>query len=312
MAEFDLIARIRARTRVDDSVRLGIGDDAAVLAPTPGFELVVTTDALLPGRHFTGTWTPAEIGWLAAQVNLSDLAAMGAWPRWALLALSLPDPDTVWLDGFLDGFFEGADAVSLNLVGGNLARGPLNIGVQLIGELPAGEVLTRSGAHIGDRIIVSGTPGDAAAALALGESADEALRQRLRRPRARLEAGLALRGLAHAAIDISDGLLADLAHLLQPGQGALLDFDLLPGSTALHKAFPEPLERWRFQAAGGSDYELLAVVPPSTDLVRLSAQAGVAFTAMGEITDSGQIECQSSQAEVPADLSFGWDHFADD
>ncbi len=312
MAEFELIERIRARVRVDDSVRLGIGDDAAVLIPTPGCELVVTTDSLLIERHFTQAWSAAEIGWLSAQANLSDLAAMGASPRWALLALSLPDADVDWLDGFLDGFLEAAQMASLNLVGGNLARGPLNIGVQLIGEVPAGQALTRRGARIGDRIIVSGTPGDAAAALALGELADEALHQRLRRPQARLDAGLALRGLAHAAIDISDGLIADLAHLLDAGQGAALDFDRLPASAALNKAFPKPQERWRFQAAGGSDYELLASVPPTTDLDKLSAQAGVVFTAIGEITDSGQIECRSSQAEVPADLASGWDHFAND
>jgi len=309
MGEFELIERIRARARADDSVVVGIGDDAAILAPTPGTELAVTTDSLVLDRHFTTDWPPQDIGHLAAQANLSDLAAMGACARWALLALTLPDDNPRWLDAFLDGFLDAADAAGMVLVGGNLARGPLNIGVQLIGQVSSGGAVTRSGARAGDCLAVTGTLGDAAAALELGPAAPAALKMRLRRPTARLQAGRALSGQAHAMIDLSDGLLADLAHLLGPGQGAELDLDTLPATAALLEAVDDRDLRWRLQTGGGSDYELLVALPDDADLLSLSEAAGVALTAIGRVTGSGRIECRSRHP-VPELLGRGWDHFS--
>lgn len=312
MGEFELIERIRERARPGPGVILGIGDDAAVVAPTAGHELVLTTDSLVIGRHFTAGWPAADVGHLAAHANLSDLAAMGAKPRWALLALTLPEPDEAWLDGFLDGFLDAVAEVGVALVGGNLARGPLNIGVELIGEVPAGQAVTRRGARRGDRVVVTGTVGDAAAALRLGEAAGSGLRQRLHRPLARLGAGQALRGRARAMIDLSDGLLADLGHLLATGQGAELDLDALPTSAALAEAVSDPAERAQLQVGGGSDYELLAVVSPETDMGALSEAAGVALTDIGRITDSGRIEFRPSDTQGPVRFGCGWDHFRDD
>ncbi len=312
MGEFDLIDRIRARSRRGSGVVIGIGDDAAVLAPTPGHQLVVTTDSIVLDRHFTAEWPAADIGHVAAHANLSDLAAMGASPRWALLALTLPEIDEVWVDGFLDGFLAAAESAGMALVGGNLARGPLNVGVELIGEVPSGQAVTRRGARLGDRIAVTGTVGDAAGALLLGEKAGADLRRRLHRPQARLQAGASLRTQARAMIDLSDGLLADLGHLLEDGQGAELELDALPASQALIKAVPDALERWRLQTGGGSDYELLVVLPPETDLAALSEAGGVPLTDIGRITQSGHIECRSTQHEVPEELGRGWDHFRDD
>ncbi|HSH27771.1 MAG TPA: thiamine-phosphate kinase [Wenzhouxiangella sp.] len=309
MGEFELIERIRARAASGGGVVVGIGDDAAILAPTPDHELAVTTDSIVLDRHFTADWPAADVGHLAAQANLSDLAAMGARPRWALLALTLPEIDKDWIDAFYDGFLACSDSAGMALVGGNLARGPLNIGVQLIGELPSGRAVTRHGARAGDRIAVTGTVGDAAAALALGAAATPALRARLHRPEARLQAGVALRGQARAMIDLSDGLLADLAHLLAPGQGAELDLDALPTSAALLAAVGDPIERMRLQTGGGSDYELLVIVPPRADLGMLSQAGGVALTPIGRVCERAGIVCRSARHEVPADLGQGWDHF---
>lgn len=312
MGEFELIERIRARASAGSGVVVGIGDDAAVLAPTPGHELAVTTDSIVIDRHFTVDWPAADVGHLAAQANLSDLAAMGACPRWALLALTLPEIDETWVDAFLDGFLASAASAGMALVGGNLARGALNIGVQLIGELPSGRAITRRGARLGDRIVVTGTLGDAGAALALGDAADPALLARLRRPEARLKAGLALRDRARAMIDLSDGLLADLGHLLAAGQGAELDLDALPASPALRAAVADPIERMRLQTGSGSDYELLVILPPGADLSELAQAADVALAPIGHIIDGDGIVCRSAAYEVPADLGRGWDHFRDE
>lgn len=312
-AEFDLIDRIRARAgRGDASVVLGIGDDAAVLAPDPGCELVVTTDALILDRHFTDDWPSDAVGHTAMHASLSDLAAMAARPRWALLALTLPDDDPDWLDGFLDGFLTAAREHELHLVGGNIARGPLNIGVQLIGEVATGQAVTRRGARPGDRLAVTGTLGDAAAALALGDNAEADLRARLQRPIARVGAGQALAETARAMIDLSDGLLADLGHLLADGPGAEIDLDALPASPALRKVVPADDQRWRLQTGGGSDYELLVVLPPDADTASLAEAAGIAITSIGRITDSDGIECRTGTGEVPAGLGRGWDHFDHD
>jgi len=312
VGEFDLIERIRRRAGASDSVVLGIGDDAAVIRPTPGMALVATTDALVLDRHFTADWAPADIGHLAMHANLSDLAAMGANPRWALLALTLPKDDPGWLDGFLDGFLGAAEATGVVLVGGNISSGPLNIAVELLGEAAPEKIATRRGAQPGDRLVVTGTLGDAAAALDLGRDAPEALIARLHRPQARLQAGRILATRAHALIDISDGLLADLGHLLHDDLGAEVRLDDLPASNALQAAVAEPMQRRRYQAGGGNDYELLAALPPEAarELDRLAVSAGVAMTEIGHFNDSGRVRCLDADGDELADLAPGWDHFS--
>lgn len=310
MNEFDLIERIRCRIGDGSGVVLGIGDDAAVLQPSAGMQLVASTDSLVAGRHFIDSGPararPEEIGHLALAVNLSDLAAMGALPRWCLLALTLPEADQSWLDGFLDGFLALATTHEVSLVGGNLARGPLNIGVTVLGEVEAGRAVTRGGAQPGDRIVVTGTLGDAAAALAAGCRPGHPLRARLLQPVPRIAAGRALAASARAMIDISDGLAADLAHLLG-SHGARLETARLPASPALIEAVPDREQRAGLQLAGGGDYELLALVPPGTNLP--PAAGDVTLSEIGQVTTSGRIELMTADGRVSPAGAAGWDHF---
>lgn len=308
MTEFDLIDRIRARAGSREDVRLGIGDDAAVLQPSSGMQLVVTTDNLVADRHFDRRATPAEIGHLALAANLSDLAAMGATPRWLLLTLTLPAADHDWLDGFLDGFLALAGQHRCGLVGGNLARGPLNIAVTAIGEVGSGQFARRTGARPDDRIFVTGTLGDAAAALALDVGTGSPLRERLLRPSPRVETGQRLSGLVRSMIDISDGLRADLGHLLGR-YGARIECARLPTSAALSGAVADPAARWALQVAGGGDYELLAVIPAHVSVP--ATIADVDLTEIGRVTTTEGIECLDENdrpIEIPGN---GWEHFSD-
>src|SRR6056297_645932 len=309
MNEFDLIAEIKARAPAGSGIVLGIDDDAAVLQPSPGTQLVATTDNLVAGRHFVDTGnnraTPEEIGHLALAVNLSDLAAMGATPRWCLLTLTLPEADSNWLDGFLGAFLALAVEHDCALVGGNITRGPLNIGVTALGEVPAGKFATRSGARPGQRIVVTGTLGDAAAGLKLERPPGDPLRERLLKPVPRIAAGLELAEIAETMIDISDGLLADLAHLTGD-LGAEIHCSRLPTSSALAEAFPDDRERWSLQFAGG-DYELLALVPEGADVP--AAVGGIELTEIGRITESGRIECVDRDGKRFETGESGWDHF---
>lgn len=285
MPEFDLIARIRQRASSRDDVVLGIGDDAALLAPPPGQWLVAAQDTLNIGVHFPAETAPDAIGWKALAVNLSDLAAMGAEPAWCLLSLSLPAADAGWLDGFLDGFLTLAAEHQVALVGGDTTRGPLSISVAIHGFVPAGAALRRAGAAVGDDVWVTGTLGDAAAALQLGVDAPFALRERLDRPSPRLAAGCALRGSASACIDVSDGLLADLAHVLEAsGVGAELEAEALPTSTALANACAVETRR-ALQLAGGDDYELCFTAPAAqrATIGCALAAAGTPVTRIGRI-----------------------------
>lgn len=286
-AEFDLIARIRARIGAGpaprDDVVLGIGDDAALLQPPAGQQLVVATDTLNRGVHFADDAAPADIGWKSLAVNLSDLAAMGASPAWCTLSLSMPaEPGfatEAFVDGFLDGFLELAARHRVVLVGGDTTRGPLSVCVTVIGFVEPGAALRRDGAQAGDEVWVTGTLGDAAAALALAGIAPyceyevrrndgdahtdaERLLERLHRPTPRVGAGRALRGLVHAGIDISDGLLADLGHVCAAsGVDACIDADALPVSRALAAACVGNARR-ALQLSGGDDYELCFTAPP--------------------------------------------------
>src|SRR5512134_634676 len=236
LSEFDIIRRYF--TRPARHAVLGVGDDAAVLRPAPGNDLVVSTDMMVAGRHFLPGADPAGLGHKALAVNLSDMAAMGAAPRWATLALALPEADEPWLEAFARGFFELAERHGVELVGGDTTRGPLNLCVQILGEVPTGRALRRDGARPGDDIWVSGRLGDAALLLAhrrgelvLAPQQAAACRRALDLPEPRVALGLRLRGLAHACIDISDGLLADLGHVLERSRaGATVSLEAIPRS----------------------------------------------------------------------------------
>ncbi len=311
VTEFELIERIRARARSDASVLVGIGDDAAVIRPAPDSVLVATTDSLVLDRHFTESWPPADIGHLALAVNLSDLAAMGACPRWALLSLTLPEANTTWLDRFLDGFLTLADRYNVSLVGGNISSGPLNIGVQLLGDAQPDRIVRRDGARPGDLLAVTGTLGDAAAALIAGIDAHPDLLQRLRRPEPRVEAGQALGAEVNAMIDVSDGLLADLGHLLGSSRGARIEVARLPISPSLRDTIPSDRKRWQLQLAGGSDYELLMVIDPGRlDRVRsICRKAGLELSTIGRIEDAGPVQCLMADGQRLDIEHGGWDHF---
>ena len=309
MSELELIAHIRARVARDPRVVVGIGDDAAVLRPTPGMDLVATTDNLVAGRHFDEACSANELGHLALAVNLSDLAAMGAVPRWALLTLTLPAADRNWLDAFLDGFLELAGDCGCALAGGNLARGPLNISVTALGEVAPGRAALRSGGRADDRIVVTGTLGDAAAALELGKAAPEALRRRLVRPEPRVEAGKRLAGHAHAMIDVSDGLVSDLIKILPAGSGAVIPCADLPASAELASAVPDASRRWHLQATGGGDYELLALIPPEVDLDALAGECGTELSEIGRLTADGGLRLLDPGGQPFEPGGSGWDHF---
>lgn len=296
MAEFDLIDRIRRRVIARGDVMLGIGDDAALLTPPYGTQLAVATDTLNIGVHFPSDTAPADIGWKALAVNLSDLAAMGAAPAWCSLSLSMLDDDVVWLDGFLDGFSTLAARHEVALIGGDTTRGPLSICVSVIGFVEPGAALRRDGAKPGDDVWVSGTLGDAAAALALwraGKVMPDALRHRLDRPTPRVALGRALIGIAHAGIDVSDGLLADLGHVANASAvGIEIEIDRLPASSALIALAADDEQRRRWQATGGDDYELCftASIEQRARIDALSDALALPLTRIGSAWDGKGVQ----------------------
>ncbi len=315
VAEFDLITRIRRRATTRGDVILGIGDDAALLRVPPGKLLVVATDTLNAGVHFPDDSAPADIGWKALAVNLSDLAAMGAEPAWCTLSLSLPDGDVAWVDGFLDGFLALAGEYDVALVGGDTTRGPLSVCVTVHGLVEPGRALRRDGAQSGDDVWVTGTLGDAAGALAqwqAGKPIDASLRERLDRPTPRVAAGRALAAIAHAGIDISDGLLADLGHVCATsGVGAAIDIDALPASPALRAAFDLDARR-NLQASGGDDYELCftAAVDRRDAIARLAQDAGIALTRIGRIVAGASVRAVLVDGSEWTAPHAGYVHFA--
>ncbi len=301
-----------------DDVRLGIGDDGAVLAPPPDRELVMATDTQVAGVHFPEATRAADIGWKSLAVNLSDLAAMGAEPAWMLLSLTLPEADREWVRDFGAGLAELASEHDVALVGGDTGRGPLAVTIQVTGFIAPGRELRRDGARTGDCIYVTGTLGDAAAGLALAQGhletgeAHGPLRARLDRPVPRVAAGRALVGVASACIDVSDGLTRDLERVLAAsGRGARLSLDALPCSPALRAAVPDRDRRRALQLAG-DDYELCFTAPPGRreDVSRLAAEIGVAIARVGEITAETGIEYTDRGATVRIPES-GWRHFGD-
>ena len=311
--EFDLIARIRARAGEHAGVVLGIGDDAALLQVPVGRQLVVTADTLNAGVHFPLDALPADIGWKSLAVNLSDLAAMGATPAWCTLSLSLPQVDSAWVDAFLDGFLTLADLHSVSLVGGDTTRGPLSIAVTAMGLVETGVALRRDGARNGDDVWVTGTLGDAAAALqCLQETraVSTALKARLDRPTPRIAAGQRLSGLASSCIDVSDGLLADLAHVCQRSNvGAEIELLRLPASPEL-SAWQEDL-RWSLQASGGDDYELCFTAAPRNRelIVQALDFAGVVGTRIGRTVAGSGVQAFDAEGKPWHAVRPGYEHF---
>jgi thiamine-monophosphate kinase len=315
MSEFDLIERIRSRIKPRADVVLGIGDDAALLQVPDGQQLAVSTDTLVAGVHFPEDSAAADIGWKALAANLSDLAAMAATPAWCTLALTLPTADDAWLDAFLDGFLELAEQYDVQLIGGDTTRGPLSITVTVHGLIPDGQALRRDGARVGDEIWVTGTLGDAAGGLRQWQAKklqSAKLRYRLDRPTPRIEAGIALRNSARAAIDISDGLAADLGHVLDSsGVGAEIDLGRLPTSTTLQQHFPLESERWRLQLAGGDDYELCFTAPAAEALAIEQAMAAceTTVTVIGRITADRKLIFRTPDGEAYSLPATGYEHF---
>ncbi len=319
--EFDLIAKYFTRPAPD--AVLGVGDDCALIAPTPGMELAISTDMLIAGRHFTPTDGPGTIGHKAMAVNLSDLAAMGAKPRFALLSIALPEADEKFLKGFAGGFFGLAQKYGVNVIGGDTTRGGLlTLNVTVIGEVPPGQALRRDAAKADDDIWVSGTLGDAAAALAhhqgkLRLETAQAVQcfPRLFVPTPRIELGLALRGLAHAAIDVSDGFAADLGHVLERSSqgesalGAEVWFEQLPLSEAL-APLANNLAAQDCILAGGDDYELIFTAPADRreDIARIAAQLDLRLSRVGSIQPEPGLRVLNRGKPMPL-ARAGFDHF---
>jgi len=316
MGEFDLIARFFERPAQRQP--LGVGDDCALLAPAPGTHLAVSTDMLVEGRHFLPGADPRRLGHKSLAVNLSDLAACGARPLAFTLALALPEADEAWLAPFSEGLLALADAHGCELVGGDTTRGPLNICLTVFGEVPAGQALLRSGARPGDDLYVSGTLGDARLALQAmrGEVTVPApvlaaARERLDTPTPRVALGLALRGLATSAIDISDGLLGDLGHVLHAsGVGATVDADAVANLLAAGAAVGSDLRR-AYTLAGGDDYELAFTAPPAArEAVRAAAaQADTRVTRIGQIEAAHGLRLVDAHGQPVPGHFASFDHF---
>ena len=313
LTEFGVIEKYFAGlTPAGRGVMLGVGDDAALLAADAGSHLVVTTDSLVSGVHFFPGADPADIGYKSLAVNLSDMAAMGAEPRWITLALTLSEAEMNddWLDGFARGLGQLAGNHAVSLVGGDLCKGPLAVTIQLIGECPKGREIRRSGANAGDLIYISGRLGSASLALAIFKSGQEPQPDcagRLLRPEPRVELGVSLRGIASAMIDISDGLLADLGHLLESGSlGAVIDIDTIPVDTSLDRDCASP-EKWRHVLSGGDDYELCFTVAPAKqqDLERI----GRPVYRIGAVTAERGIRCIRADGSDHIPDSQGYLHF---
>lgn len=319
LSEFDLIKEYFQRPHHAARAVLGIGDDCALIAPTPGMQTAISSDMLVEGRHFFAGEDPLRLGHKALAVNLSDLAAMGARPVGFTLALALPEANRDWLHGFSQGLFALADAFNIELIGGDTTKGPLNICITVFGEVAPGRALRRSAAKAGDDIWISGTLGDARLALAayrneltLDPASLQAAAVRMHTPVPRVELGvlLAEQGIAHAAIDISDGLIGDLGHILKRSQvGALLDVDALPAGAVL--ATHERALRRAFTASGGDDYELCFTAPAASRAAILAAADSVAtpVTRVGSIRAQAGLQLVDASGAALALQLGSFDHF---
>ncbi len=324
MGEFELIERYFKRPA--RQAALGVGDDCALLQPSPGTQLAISSDMLVEGRHFLSTVDPFKLGHKALAVNLSDLAACGAKPLAFTLALALPRADAAWAAPFAQGLFALADAHDCELIGGDTTQGPLNICITVFGEVPVvngrSQALLRSGAQDGDDLYVSGTVGDARMALevfrgtlSLPGAVFEAARQRMEQPTPRIALGMALRGIATAAIDISDGLLGDLGHILKrSGVGATVDADAAAQQVAARTLCSDIAPaQWRDWAlAGGDDYELLFCAPVSQrEAVTAAAQANqTVVTRIGHIEAARGLRLVDASGQLLPNTYGSFDHFA--
>jgi thiamine-monophosphate kinase len=328
MTEFDVIAHYFSQTfpkRTD--VILGIGDDAALCTVPKGMQLAVSMDTLVEGVHFPSTTSPEDIGYKALAVNLSDMAAMGATPAWMTLALTCPKVNETWLKRFSQGLLELAQAAQVSLIGGDMTQGPLTITIQITGFVPTGQALQRRGAQPGDGIYVTGTLGDAGFGLALiqekislnpkgGEespcgdmgAASKFVKYRLNRPTPRLKIGKALRGIASSAIDISDGLVADLGHILTASDvGATLQLENLPLSKVLHD-YLSPEQAKHFALSAGDDYELCFTVPPNQEKALQDALETNTYTRIGTIEKENGLRCLDEKRQIFVPKK-GYQHF---
>jgi len=316
--EFDIIQSYFSTQPVArPDVVLGIGDDAALVSVPPEHELVVASDMLVAGVHFPESTDAGSIGHKALAVNLSDLAAMGADPAWFTMNISLPRADPEWLEQFCTGLFTLARQFGVALIGGDTTRGPLTVGIQILGTVPRWQALTRSGAKPGDRVYVTGYLGEAALGLGLVQGRIELPEEyqapvvtKLNRPTPRIAAGQHLRGIASACIDISDGLAADLGHVLEASQvGAHIELGRLPISPAYDHVLPQA--GWGQALSGGDDYELCFTVPPAREpaLRKVAARFGVPFREIGVIETEPGLRITDEQGKPLALSSVGFDHF---
>jgi len=319
MGEFDLIKRYFLRPA--RHAVLGVGDDCALWSSPPGMQLAFSTDSLVEGRHFLSTVNPSRLGHKALAVNLSDLAACGAQPRAFLLSLTLPLVDEAWLSGFAHGMWALADRFDCELIGGDTTQGPLNINLTVIGEVPKGQALLRSGAQVGDDIYVSGHVGDARVALegfrgrlTTSESVFQAARARMEQPTPRVALGVALRELATSAADISDGLLGDLGHILQASQvGAVIQSALaLPLMACAAQLDLPPLQQLEFVLSGGDDYELVFTAPSHrrAEVKQAGLASNSPVTCIGSVCAGTSVRLIDPQGCDMRHSFTSFDHFA--
>jgi thiamine-monophosphate kinase len=332
MGEFDVIERYFKRPA--RKAALGVGDDCALIMPTAGMQLAISSDMLVEGRHFLSTVNPSHLGHKALAVNLSDLAASGAEPLAFTLALALPRVDEAWLAGFSEGLFRLADVHNCELIGGDTTQGPLNICITVFGEVPPGDALLRHNAQVGDDIYISGTVGDARLALevfrgtcSLDANAFEKVRARMEQPTPRVQLGLELRAIANAAIDVSDGLLGDLGHILKRSNlGAEINTDWLQAAGSFSGSLNEHThagispwmaalpfnKRLEFAMSGGDDYELCFTAPVNQrELVHAAAwESDTPVTRIGRITETSGLVVLDPQGQPITRRFASFDHFA--
>lgn len=307
-SEFEIIRRYFDRPA--PGALLGVGDDAALVCPGAGMQLAVSTDLLLEGRHFRAGADARKLGHKSLAVNLSDMAAMGATPRWATLAIALPSANEAWIAEFAEGLFALARRYGTELIGGDTTRGPLAIGITILGEVPAGGALLRSGARPGDDLWVSGELGGAALALVHPEI--DAAARRLEEPEPRVALGERLRGVATSAIDVSDGFAQDLGHILERSRcDARVDYDRLPRAAAFAPLADPALER-RCVLGGGDDYELVFTAPPAARgaVAAIAQELGLALARIGDIVHGAGALTLHDAAGRPIAPEHGFDHFA--
>lgn len=317
--EFELITHYFSQSFPKrPEVAVGIGDDAALCTVPPTMQLAISVDTLVAGVHFPLTTSPFDIGYKSLAVNLSDMAAMAATPTWFTLALTCPHVNESWLQGFTEGLLELATATQVCLIGGDTTRGPLTITIQIMGFVPTGMALLRRGATVGDGIYVTGTLGEAGLALLqrthdqlyLASELQDRVELRLNRPTPRLQEGLALRGIASSAIDISDGLLADLGHILTAsGVGATLQLTDLPLSPLMCKHLSLQTT-WQLALSAGDDYELCFTVPPHQEKRLAVALPPHSYTRIGTIEKALGLRCIDHEGQLFIPSQKGYDHFS--